>query len=105
MLTSQSSQIAESSPGRGVAPLPAIVGEDLGSSRRLELGHLLLALLCVSSPGSARTGEIDVGGEIAAADEPLVICSMHSMPASRISARSSGKMPTTSVRHCCCWLR
>jgi hypothetical protein len=64
----------------------------------LELGHLLLDLLvCVIV--SSREDERDrFGREIASADQPLVICSMQSIPARRIRLWSSGKIPTTSVR-------
>jgi hypothetical protein len=50
-----------------------IVGEDFGSSRRLELGHLLLDLLVGVLTRSVEHKGDRLGGEIAATDEPLVI--------------------------------
>jgi hypothetical protein len=36
--------------------------------------------------------------EVAAADEPFVVCSITTLARSRISERSVGKTPTTSAR-------
>ena len=59
-------------PGSGVRVRRSVVGDGVGGSGRLELGHLLLDLVVCVIVWSREDERDRLGREVAAADEPFV---------------------------------